>query len=380
MMFIQMKVPLLDLRRQNLPMEAELLDAFRRVLTSGHFILGPEVEQFESEAAAVAGARFGIGMSSGTDAILVALMALGIGPGDEVICPSFTFFATAGCIVRVGARPVFADSCPECFNIDPAGIEPLITPRTKAIIPVHLFGQAADMDPVLEIARRHGLAVVEDAAQAFGAVYRGRPVGSLGDFGTISFFPTKNLGALGDAGLVVTNDEPLAEKARLLRNHGASRRYFHSLVGGNFRLDAVQAALLRVKLPHLAEYTAQRQRHFAEYNRALAGHDGVVVPVTHPDRTHIANQYTLRVRGGRRDALRRFLQERGVASEIYYPVPLHAQECFRAFGPHPALPVAEALADEVVSLPVFPEMTPEERAAVLAALADFLSSTPSPGP
>jgi dTDP-4-amino-4,6-dideoxygalactose transaminase len=380
MMFIQMKVPLLDLRRQNLPMEAELLDAFRRVLTSGQFILGPEVEQFESEAAAVAGARFGIGMSSGTDAILVALMALGIGPGDEVICPSFTFFATAGCIVRVGARPVFADSCPECFNIDPAGIEPLITPRTKAIIPVHLFGQAADMDPVLEIARRHGLAVVEDAAQAFGAVYRGRPVGSLGDFGTISFFPTKNLGALGDAGLVVTNDEPLAEKARLLRNHGASRRYFHSLVGGNFRLDAVQAALLRVKLPHLAEYTAQRQRHFAEYNRALAGHDGVVVPVTHPDRTHIANQYTLRVRGGRRDALRRFLQERGVASEIYYPVPLHAQECFRAFGPHPALPVAEALADEVVSLPVFPEMTPEERAAVLAALADFLSSTPSPGP
>jgi dTDP-4-amino-4,6-dideoxygalactose transaminase len=363
-----MKVPLLDLRRQNLPMEAELLDAFRRVLTSGQFILGPEVEQFESEAAAVAGARFGIGMSSGTDAILVALMALGIGSGDEVICPSFTFFATAGCIARVGARPVFADSCPECFNIDPAGIEPLITPRTKAIIPVHLFGQAADMDPVLEIARRHGLAVIEDAAQAFGAVYRGRPVGSLGDFGTISFFPTKNLGALGDAGLVVTNDEALAEKARLLRNHGASRRYFHSVVGGNFRLDAVQAALLRVKLPHLAEYTAQRQRHFAEYNRALAGHQGVVVPVTHPDRTHIANQYTLRVRRGGRDALRHFLQERGIASEIYYPVPLHAQECFRAFGPHPTLPVAEALAGEVVSLPIFPEMTPEERAAVLAAI------------
>jgi dTDP-4-amino-4,6-dideoxygalactose transaminase len=372
MMFIQMKVPLLDLRRQNLPMEAELLDAFRRVLTSGQFILGPEVEQFESEAAAVAGARFGIGMSSGTDAILVALMALGIGPGDEVICPSFTFFATAGCIARVGAWPVFADSCPECFNIDPAGIEPLITPRTKAIIPVHLFGQAADMDPVLEIARRHGLAVIEDAAQAFGAVYRGRPVGSLGDFGTISFFPTKNLGALGDAGLVVTNDEALAEKARLLRNHGASRRYFHSLVGGNFRLDAVQAALLRVKLQHLAEYTAQRQRHFAEYNRALAGREGVVVPVTHPGRTHIANQYTLRVRRGGRDALRRFLQERGIASEIYYPVPLHAQECFRLFGPHAALPVAEALAGEVVSLPIFPEMTPEERAAVLAAITDFL--------
>ena len=367
-----MKVPLLDLRRQNLPLEAGLLDAFRRVLTSGQFIQGPEVEQFESEAAAVAGARFGIGMSSGTDAILVALMALGIGPGDEVICPSFTFFATAGCIARVGARPVFADSCPECFNLAPAGIEPLITPRTKAIIPVHLFGQAADMDPVLEIARRHGLAVIEDAAQAFGAVYRGRPVGSLGDFGTISFFPTKNLGALGDAGLVVTNDESLAEKARLLRNHGASRRYFHSLVGGNFRLDAVQAAMLRVKLPRLAEYTAQRQSHFAEYNRALSGREGVVVPATHPDRTHIANQYTLRVRRGGRDALRRFLQERGIASEIYYPVPLHAQECFRAFGPHAALPVAEALAGEVVSLPVFPEMTSEERAALLAAIVGFL--------
>jgi dTDP-4-amino-4,6-dideoxygalactose transaminase len=372
MMFVPMKVPLLDLRRQNLPLEAELLDAFRRVLTSGQFIQGPEVEQFESAAAAVAGARFGIGMSSGTDAILVALMALGIGPGDEVICPSFTFFATAGSIARVGARPVFADSCPECFNLDPAGIEPLITSRTKAIIPVHLFGQAADMDPILEIARRHGLAVIEDAAQAFGAVYRGRPVGSLGDLGTISFFPTKNLGALGDAGLLVTNDEAMAEKARLLRNHGASRRYFHSLVGGNFRLDAVQAALLGVKLPRLAEYTAQRQHHFAEYNRALAGREGVVVPATHPDRTHIANQYTLRVRRGRRDALRRFLQEREIASEVYYPVPLHAQECFRAFGPHPALPVAEALAGEVVSLPVFPEMTSEERGAVLAAITDFL--------
>jgi dTDP-4-amino-4,6-dideoxygalactose transaminase len=375
MMFVLMKVPLLDLRLQNLPMEAELLEAFRRVLTSGQFILGPEVEQFESAAAAVAGARFGIGMSSGTDAILVALMALGIGPGDEVICPSFTFFATAGCIARVGARPVFADSCPECFNLAPGGIEPLITGRTKAIIPVHLFGQAADMDPVLEIARRRGLAVIEDAAQAFGAAYRGRPVGSLGDFGTISFFPTKNLGALGDAGLLVTNDEALAEKARLLRNHGASRRYFHSVVGGNFRLDALQAALLRVKLPRLAEYTAQRQRHFTEYNRALAGREGViVVPATHPDRTHIANQYTLRVRRGRRDALRRFLEERGIASEIYYPVPLHAQECFQAFGPHPALPVAEALADEVVSLPVFPEMTSEERGAVLAAIMDFLES------
>lgn len=379
-----MKVPLLDLRRQNLPIEPELLDVFRRVLNSGQFILGPEVEAFETSAASVAGAHFGIGVTSGTDALLVALMALGIGPGDEVICPAFTFFATAGCIARTGAKPVFADSCPDCFNLDPAGIEPLITSRTKALIPVHLFGQAADMDPILEIARRRGLAVIEDAAQAFGAEYRGRPVGGLGDFGAVSFFPTKNLGALGDAGLLVTNDEALAEKARLLRNHGAQARYFHSMVGGNFRLDALQAALLAVKLPHLADYTARRQRHACEYNRALAGLRGgeavdVVVPAAHADRSHIANQYTVRVRPGSRwtrresprDALKEFLRERGIASEIYYPVPLHRQECFREYGPYPALPVAEALSAEALSLPVFPELAPEERQAVIDAVREF---------
>ena len=382
-----MKVPLLDLRRQNLPVEAALIEAFERVLKSGQFILGPEVERFESAAAAIAGARFGIGMSSGTDAILAALMALGIGQGDEVICPAFTFFATAGCIARVGARPVFADSCPECFNVDPNGIEPLITGRTKAIIPVHLFGQAADMDPILEIARRHGLAVIEDAAQAFGAEYRGRRVGSLGACGTISFFPTKNLGALGDAGLLTANDAALAEKVRLLRNHGAAARYFHKIVGGNFRLDALQAALLEVKLPYLAEYTAGRQRHAREYGRALGelrGGDAVdlILPATHPDRTHIVNQYTVRVRASSgwrgaespRNALRSFLRERGIASEIYYPLPLHRQECFQACGPHRPLPVAEAMAEEALSLPVFPEMTGEERAAVVEAIRDFIVS------
>jgi dTDP-4-amino-4,6-dideoxygalactose transaminase len=382
-----MKVPLLDLRRQNLPVEAALIEAFERVLKSGQFILGPEVERFESAAAAIAGARFGIGMSSGTDAILAALMALGIGQGDEVICPAFTFFATAGCIARVGARPVFADSCPECFNVDPNGIEPLITGRTKAIIPVHLFGQAADMDPILEIARRHGLAVIEDAAQAFGAEYRGRRVGSLGDCGTISFFPTKNLGALGDAGLLTTNDAALAEKVRLLRNHGAAARYFHKIVGGNFRLDALQAALLEVKLPYLAEYTAGRQRHASEYGLALGelrGGDAVdlILPATHPDRTHIANQYTVRVRASSgwrgaespRNALRSLLRERGIASEIYYPLPLHRQECFQACGPHRPLPVAEAMAEEALSLPVFPEMTEEERTAVVEAIRDFTVS------
>ena len=384
---ISMNVPLLDVRRQNLPLDDEFTEAFRRVLHSGRYIGGREVEDFEQAAAAVCGARFGIGMSSGTDAILAALMALGIGPGDEVICPSFTFFATAGCIARVGARPVFADSCAETFNIHAESLESLITPRTRAIIPVHLYGQPADMDIILEVARRHRLAVIEDAAQAFGAEYRGRPVGSLGDFGTISFFPSKNLGGLGDAGLLVTNDPALAEKSRLLRDHGAHPRYFHSMVGGNFRLDPLQAALLSVKLPHLSEYTAGRQRNACEYNRALESLRGggvveVLTPPVRPDRTHIANQYTLRVRraGGwqwaesPRDSLRRWLQERGIASEIYYPVPLHQQECFRAFGPYPKLPVCEALADEVVSLPVFAELTSTELDHVANAISDFVYS------
>ena len=379
-----MQVPLLDLRSQNQPIEGELMAAFQRVLRSSHFILGDEVEQLERATAEAAGVRFAIGMSSGTDAILVALMALDIGPGDEVICPSFTFFATAGCISRVGAKPVFADSCESCFNIDPDGIEKLITNKTNAIIPVHLFGQSADLDVILEIARKHGLAVVEDAAQAFGALYRGQPVCSFGDFATVSFFPSKNLGALGDAGILLTNDAALAEKARLLRNHGMNPKYFHAMIGGNFRLDAVQAALLGVKLPRLAEYTAKRQQHMREYNRALSPARGreevtLILPQTHNDRTHIANQYTMRVQAGRRwnrtesprDALRNHLQERGIASEIYYPIPLHKQECFRAFGPHPDLPVAEALAAEVVSLPVFPELTPEEQEAVINAVAEF---------
>jgi dTDP-4-amino-4,6-dideoxygalactose transaminase len=380
-----MHVPLLDLRRQNEPIREELLDAFRRVLDSGQFILGQEVERFESAAAAVAGARFAVGVSSGTDALLLALMALGIGPGDEVICPSFTFFATAGSIARLGARPVFVDSLDDTFNLDPAGVERRITARTRAIIPVHLFGQAADMDAIGEIAARHRLPVVEDVAQAFGAAYRGRPLGALGDFGTVSFFPTKNLGALGDAGLLVTNDATLADKARLLRNHGAHPKYYHKMIGGNFRIDAVQAALLGVKLPHLRRYTELRQQHARQYDRELQSIDGrgaveLRLPATLEDRTHIVNQYTIRVRRGPRwqrpesprDALRQFLTGRGIGSEIYYPVPLHAQECFRDWGPHPPLPVCEQMAAEVVSLPVFPELTAEEQAAVVEAVGEFV--------
>lgn len=382
-----MKVPLLDVHRQNAPLENELLEAYQRVLHSGQFILGPEVAQFEQASAAVAGTRFAIGVSSGTDAILLALMALGIGRDDEVICPAFTFFATAGCVARLGAKPVFVDSCAECFNLDAKQVEPLMTARTKAIIPVHLFGQSADMEPILEIARRHGIAVIEDAAQAFGAEYRGRPVGSMGDFGTVSFFPSKNLGALGDAGLLVTNDPELAKKASLLRTHGEHIKYFHSMVGGNFRLDALHAAFLMVKLPHLGEYTAHRQNNACQYQHALAALPGngaveLILPVTHPDRTHIVNQFTLRVRAGAgwrhtelpRERLRQFLQNRGIGSAVYYPVPLHRQECFQPWGPYPALPVAEALANEVISLPVFPELRAEERDAVVAAIGEFIDS------
>jgi dTDP-4-amino-4,6-dideoxygalactose transaminase len=380
-----MQVPLLDLTRQNLPIEAELEAAFRRLLHSGQFILGEEVARFEEAAARTAGAAHAIGVSSGTDAILLALMALGVGPGDEVICPSFTFFATAGCIARVGARPVFADSCPECFNLDPASFESLITERTKAVIPVHLFGQAADLDPIVEIARRRGIHVIEDAAQAFGAEYRGRPVGAFGAFGTVSFFPTKNLGGLGDGGLLVTDDAALAEKARLLRNHGQHPKYYHAMIGGNFRLDAMQAAFLAVKLPRLPEYTRLRQRNAAYYNAELADvRNGtrvrVLTPGTHPDRNHIVNQYTLRVQAGEqwsggnpRDALRQHLAGQGIASEIYYPVPLHRQECFQPWGPYGELPVAEAFAREVISLPVYPELREDERAAVAKAVREFCS-------
>lgn len=364
---------MLDVQRQNAPLQSELREAFHRVLESGQYILGPEVERFEESAARAAGARFAIGVSSGTDALLVALMALGIGPGDEVICPSFTFFATAGSVVRVGATPVFADVRPGCFNIDVSALEELITPRTKAIIAVHLFGQAADMDEVLAITRRRNLRVIEDAAQGFGAEYRGLPVGALGDFGTVSFYPTKNLGAFGDAGLVLTNDADLAGRARLLRNHGAERQYFHSAVGGNFRLDAVQAALLSVKLPLLPDYTAGRQRHACEYNRALDGIPGLWLPETRPDRSHIMNQYTVRA-PGRRDELRSFLAAQGIASAIYYPVPLHRQECFQPGAGTRPLPVAEELAREALSIPVFPEMRPEEQAAVVEAVREFYRS------
>jgi dTDP-4-amino-4,6-dideoxygalactose transaminase len=389
-----MTVNLLDLKAQNGALEGELRAAFERVVRSGHFILGPEVEKFERELAASIGARHALGVSSGTDALLLALMALGIGPGDEVICPSFTFFATAGCVSRVGAKPVFCDSSPVTFNLDLRDAEKRVTPRTRAIIPVHLFGQSADMDAVLALAAKHKLRVIEDAAQAIGARWRERPVGTMGDFGVASFFPTKNLGALGDAGALVTQDDALHERARILRVHGMEPKYHHQFVGGNFRLDALQAALLAVKLPHAAAYNASRQRHAGHYAARLSSFSGarlamrgdarispkgkesarLILPIVLPEGQAIWNQYTVRVPGeGRRDALKAHLAARGIASEIYYPIPLHEQACFANLGCKPDdLPWAHRLAGEVLSLPVYPELAELQIDEVCAAIGDFL--------
>lgn len=393
-----MNVNLLDLKPQNGALEPELQEAFLRVLRSGHFILGPEVDRFEKALASFCGAKHALGVSSGTDAILVALMALNIGPGDEVLCPSFTFFATAGCVSRVGAKPVFVDVCPVCFNLDLRDAARRVTPRTKAILPVHLFGQSADMDGVLALAREHKLHVVEDAAQAMGATYHGRQVGTMGDFGTISFFPTKNLGALGDAGALLTNDTALFERAKILRMHGMEPKYHHPLIGGNFRLDALQAAMLSVKLPHFNDYTAGRRRNAAHYTQRLSLLPGVsiaraedcgcakasaaesasrlILPVAYPHNGHIWNQYTLRVIGpGRRDALRAHLTARGVGSEIYYPLPLHEQACFADLGYQPQdMPWSHRLAGEVISLPIYPEIPVEQIEQVCAVIAEFLSA------
>ncbi len=395
-----MAVPLLDVNAQNHPLEAEFTGAFQRVFRSGVFIGGPEINALEAELAALTGAKEAVGISSGTDAILVALMALGIGPGDEVLCPAFTFFATAGCVSRTGATPVFADVCPVCFNLDLKHARSKITPRTKAVIPVHLFGQSADMDGVMALAREHGLAVIEDAAQALGATCGGRACGTFGDFGAFSFFPSKNLGGLGDAGLVVTQHADLAAKARSLRNHGMEPKYFHSMIGGNFRLDALQAALLRVKLPHYAVYTGKRRANADYYTRQLSGLEGVrvsdeshcgrpeaqqawlkqgevrlVLPASLAHRGHIWNQYTLRVIGqGRRDALRDHLGARKIGCDIYYPLTLDQQACFAHLPDHSlgGCAVAGQLASEVLSIPVYPELSRAQQDEVIGAIADFL--------
>jgi dTDP-4-amino-4,6-dideoxygalactose transaminase len=388
-----MAVPLLDVNAQNLPLETELRAAFERVLRSGHFILGSEVENFERQLAAFLGVNHALGISSGTDAILLALMALDIRPGDEILCPSFTFFATAGCIARMGATPVFVDSLPRTFNLDPQDAARKITSRTKAIIPVHLFGQCADMDPILDLARSHNLTVIEDAAQSLGAKNKNRQAGTMGEFGTYSFFPSKNLGGLGDAGLLTANDDQLAEKARLLRTHGAHPKYFHKLIGANFRLDALQAAFLSVKLPHYREYTTRRQANAQYYQQQLSALPGVVsagaydpqnsgvrivLPTTEPDSFHIWNQFTLRVLGvgsTRRDSLRQHLLDARIGNEIYYPIPLHQQECFRYAGQSQSCPIASQLALEVLSIPIYPELTSDQLDQVIAAIRTWLGQS-----
>lgn len=367
-----MNVPLLDLTRQYRPIRDEVMAAIARVCDSQHFILGEEVEALERELAAMLEVRHAVGVSSGTDALLVAMMACGVGPGDEVVVPVYSFFATAGSVARLGARPVFADIDPATFNLDPDRAAAALTPRTRAIVPVHLFGQSADLEPVLDAARARGIAVIEDAAQAIGARYGGRPVGSLGTFGCFSFFPSKNLGAFGDGGLVTTGDDGLAERVRLLRNHGMQPKYWHHAVGGNFRLDAVQAAVLRVKARHLAQWTEARQRNAARYRQLFAGAglEEVGLPVEAPGRDHIYNQFVVRVRD--RDRLRAWLSARGIGTEVYYPVPFHLQPCFADLGWREGdFPQAEAAARDTLALPIFGELTAAEQERVVDAIAAF---------
>jgi dTDP-4-amino-4,6-dideoxygalactose transaminase len=371
-----MSVPLLDLQPQYQPLRDEILAAVARVCDSQRFIGGPEVDALEREIAACVGVRHAIGLTSGTDALLVALMALGVGPGDEVITPTFSFFATAGAVSRVGATPKFVDIDPLTYNVDPAAVEAAVTPRTKAIIPVHLYGQCADMDPILETARRAGLAVVEDAAQAIGATYRARQAGSMGIAGCFSFFPSKNLGAFGDAGLLTTNDDRVAHEVRLLRNHGAEPKYFHKRIGGNFRLDALQAAVLRVKLPHLDRWTAMRRANADRYDAwfaAAAVSDRLTLPARVKDCVHIFNQYVIRV--PQRDLVKAHLDRAGIGTEIYYPVPFHLQECFAPLGYRAGdFPAAEAAAAETLALPIYGELTEAQQREVVAAVERAVQS------
>ena len=362
-------IPLLDLRTGYAQIREEIHAALQRVIEAQAFILGPEVEGLEAEIAAYSQCQFGIGVSSGTDALLVSLMALDIGPGDEVITSPYTFFATAGTIARIGARPVFVDIDPATFNLDPERVERAITPRTKAIMPVHLFGQMVDMDRLMEIATRHHLPVIEDAAQAIGAEHKGRRAGSIGDLGCFSFFPSKNLGGFGDGGMVTAQDPALADRVQLLRGHGMRPKYYHQFIGGNFRLDALQAAVLRVKLKYLDGWSEARQRNAATYRRlfAQAGISSVALPVEASNRRHIYNQFVIRV--PHRDKVIQTLRDAQIGVEIYYPVPIHLQECFRYLGYREGdLPASEAAARETLALPIYPELREDAQDRVVQVI------------
>ncbi len=368
-----MAVPLLDIHRQYVKLKPEMDRAVLDVLEHGRFILGPEVAQLEQQVARLCGVKHGLGVASGTDALLIALRGAGVEPGDEVITSDFSFFASAGVISRLGARPVFVDIEPDTYNIDPNLIEAAITPRTKAIIPVHLFGQVADMDPIMEIARKHNLRVVEDAAQAIGAEYKGRPAGSIGDFGCFSFYPSKNLGGGGDGGMIVTNDDDSDKFCRSLRVHGENPKYFYHTIGYNSRLHTLQAAMLGVKLPHLRQWSEERIEHAAIYDKALAGLTDIVTPVVKDYATfHIYNQYTLA--SPRREHILSVLKRNEIGHCIYYPLPFHRQECFADLGYQTDdFPVTNRAADEVFSIPVYPEMSSEEQQEVIDCIAQAVS-------
>jgi len=374
---VRASVPVLDLTRYDETLKADIARAVGEVFSTGRFVLGPAAESFERDLAAFLGCRHVVGVSSGTDALLVALMACGVGPGDEVVTTPFTFFASAGVVARLGARPVFVDIEPEGFEIDAERLAAALTPRTKAIVPVHLYGQAADMDAILAIARPRGIPLVEDACQAIGAAIGGRAAGTLGDLGAFSFYPTKNLGAAGDAGAVATNDDALAALLRDLRVHGAARDYVHERVGGNFRIDAIQAAVLRAKLPRLPGWNERRRAIAASYRERLAALERagrLVLPAELPGRRHVYHQFVVRVRAGDRDAVRRRMAERGVATSVFYPIPLHLQVCFRELGGREGdFPEAERAAKEVLALPIFPELRDDEVARVAEALGESLA-------
>jgi len=371
----KMRVTLLDLKAQYASIKDEVVAAVAEVLESQCCVCGPKVAELEEKIAALSGCRFALGVSSGTDAILNALMSLDIGPGDEVITTPFTFFATAGSIVRVGAKPVFVDIDLDTYNIAPALIEAAITEKTKAVIPVHLFGQMADMDPIMEIADRHGLAVIEDAAQSIGSTYKGSKAGSIGTVGCLSFFPSKNLGCAGDGGMIVTNNERLYERMKMMRNHGAGPKYYHKYVGGNFRLDAIQAAILLVKLEYLNDWSEARRRTAAYYNEKFRrtvprGRTVIKTPFINPDCISVYNQYVIRVPN--RDELAAHLRERGIGCEIYYPLPMHLQECFEYLGYRQGdLPESEKAAKEVLAIPVYPELTEQMKEYTSEAITEF---------
>jgi dTDP-4-amino-4,6-dideoxygalactose transaminase len=368
---IREPVPQLDLAAQYAVIGGEIRTAVDRVLASQQFILGREGAALEEEIAKLCGVSQGIGLASGTDALILALRACGVQAGDEVLLPPFTFVATGSAVSALGARPVFADLRPDTYNLDPSELQRRITPRTRAIVVVHLYGLAADMDPILAFAKKRNLPVIEDNAQAIGASYKGRPTGSLADAACVSFYPTKNLGACGDAGMVVTNSPELAARIRMLRNHGQSEKYRSIEPGLNSRLDEIQAAILRVKLRHLSDWQHARQSHAAEYNRLLSQIPGVVPPLAPDGYEHVYHQYTIRIE--QRDALQKFLNERQIGSTIYYPYPLHLQPLYASLGHKPGdFPHSERAAQEVLSLPMYPELRNEQIARVVDAIAESL--------